>query len=323
MSPSWFHRHLCLAPSLLPVASPRLLSQEAWVSPERVCPWGKPLGSVPCSLADIPAEGRGVRCPPHAHVLAQAGGSASAEESRKREGEARQNLGRSQAPRSASEELQPPTGSYTARSLSAAEPPPPSLGQARQRGPGHGPCYRAPRGRLPRALLPSPGSSHRGSSGARRRGRPGLLLASAPPRRQLLGPAGSALHGGQRLPCGSAPHSVRAQHHGCRGQSLAPAGSALSVSGGQPWPAARFLPSHKQSRGAGASRVPWGWVFALLGDFGFPKSGVGASWGGGLSQPPLWSAVRRGLAMQWRVPAGSRRGWEAPRVRSSSWASRT
>lgn len=100
-----------LAPSLLPVASPRLLSREAWVSPERVCPWGKPLGSVPCSSADIPAEGRGVRCPPHARVLAQAGGSASAEESRKRAGEARQNRGPVPGTQAASEELQLPTGS--------------------------------------------------------------------------------------------------------------------------------------------------------------------------------------------------------------------
>ncbi|XP_068391010.1 uncharacterized protein [Eschrichtius robustus] len=66
----WVFLTPLLAPSLVPVASPRLLSQEAWVS----------LGAARLTFG---ADRRGARRPLRALVLARAGGSASAEEPRK------------------------------------------------------------------------------------------------------------------------------------------------------------------------------------------------------------------------------------------------
>ncbi|CAD7675550.1 unnamed protein product [Nyctereutes procyonoides] len=76
------------SPSLAPASYLRKLGSP-W---ERVCPWGRPLGFVPCGLADLGADRRGAGRPPRAQVLAQAGGSASAEECGRGEEDARRNL---------------------------------------------------------------------------------------------------------------------------------------------------------------------------------------------------------------------------------------
>lgn len=78
-------------------------------------------------------------------------------------------------------------------------------------------------------------------------------------------------------------------------------------------PPARWLASREQSRAEGLRppAVLGGWAFASLGgDFGFPHSSVRRAGAGGLvAVARLWlgSAVRQGLAVQWRVPAGSRK----------------
>ncbi|XP_032952249.1 complexin-2 isoform X2 [Rhinolophus ferrumequinum] len=110
MPPCWFHRHFCWSPLSSPSAAPASFLRKLGSPWERGCPWGRPLSSVPCSSADIPGRRKGARCPPHAHVLARAGGRASAEESRN-SGRERLAAISARAPRSATEELQPPTGS--------------------------------------------------------------------------------------------------------------------------------------------------------------------------------------------------------------------
>ncbi|KAF6280913.1 hypothetical protein mRhiFer1_009292 [Rhinolophus ferrumequinum] len=110
MPPCWFHRHFCWRPLSSPSAAPASFLRKLGSPWERGCPWGRPLSSVPCSSADIPGRRKGARCPPHAHVLARAGGRASAEESRN-SGRERLAAISARAPRSATEELQPPTGS--------------------------------------------------------------------------------------------------------------------------------------------------------------------------------------------------------------------
>ncbi|XP_001156711.2 complexin-2 isoform X1 [Pan troglodytes] len=90
--PGWELSHVSLislppllASSLISAASPRLLSREAWVSLGAGLPLGGGLWALcPAARQTFEADRNGAWRPPRARVLAQAGGSASAEESRKR-----------------------------------------------------------------------------------------------------------------------------------------------------------------------------------------------------------------------------------------------
>lgn len=188
----------------------------------------------------------------------------------------------------------------------------------------------APRGSLreassgPPALRPSPGSSRPPPAlPGRGAGRHGRLLASAPPRGQLPRPAGarpwprvSTAKADSGRPAGSSSRPVRAPHHGRPGQSRRPRGlrsPRQHRGGGQLLPTSRSPASCEQSRAEGlrpptrlgGGRLPRSW-----GGFRVPQSSVrGAGEGGLVAVARLWlgSAVRQGLAVQWRVPAGSRK----------------
>lgn len=88
-------------------------------------------------------------------------------------------------------------------------------------------------------------------------------------------------------------------------------------------PPSRSLASREQSKaeGLGPPALLGGGRLHRSGDFGFPQSSVRRAGEGGLvAVARLWlgSAVRQGLAVQWRVPAGSRKeGGRGDRRRGS------
>lgn len=195
------------------------------------------------------------------------------------------------------------------RAGSLERPWPQALRRGARRGrlPGPPPCSRQL-------------SAAAGSSGARRRAprapsRFSTTSGTAPAAPRVPA-AGQHCRGGQRPRASSSAPRGRAQRHGRPGQSPRPRGRRSPRQhrgGGQRLPPARWLASREQSRAEGLRppAVLGGWAFASLGgDFGFPHSSVRRAGAGGLvAVARLWlgSAVRQGLAVQWRVPAGSRK----------------
>lgn len=168
----------------------------------------------PAARRTFGADRRGARRPLRAHVLARAGGSASAEESRKRgQGEALQNLGPGRPGR--------PRWSCSFQQVRRTRARSPLrsrhllrwsrfAGETLAIGPALLSSLRA----ASSALLPSPGSSALPPAlPGRGGGRHGLQLASAPPRGELPRPAASSPWGqlshGRTAPARPAPLMVR------------------------------------------------------------------------------------------------------------------
>lgn len=250
---------------------------------------------MPCSLADTRADQRRAGRPPRARVLAQAGGSASAEECRKGEGDARQNLGpgRPGRPRRSCS-LQQVRRTH-ARSLLLSRH---LLRWSRFAGEtlAIGPAPPAPRGWLPPALLPSPGSSQPPPAlPGRGGGRHGLLLASAPPRGQLPHPAGSSLR------VSTAPADS--------GRPPAPLllGSGFSATASEDSPSSPRTPlpaSTPRRQAAVACRLLSGEPRTKPRGWGLPRSsGVGGGIDPGfrLPQSSVWGELGRGAQSQSRV----------------------
>lgn len=319
-SPPWFHRHLCwrLLSSRLP--APASFLRKLGSPWEQVCPWGRPLSSVPCSWADNQRTERGSA--PPACTCASPGGRERLRRGVQQEGEreARQNLGprrpgrprrscslqqvrrtRARSPRLRRRVLR--------RAGSLERPWPQALRRGARRGrlPGPPPCSRQL-------------SAAAGSSGARRRAprapsRFSTTSGTAPTAPRVPA-AGQHWRGGQRPPgrllgspgpC-SAPRPPRTVPSPPRAPLPASAPRRRTALATRPLAGE---PRTKQSRGAAASRCARGvGVCFARGDFGFPHSSVRRAGAGGLvAVARLWlgSAVRQGLAVQWRVPAGSRK----------------
>ena len=265
-------------------------------------------------------------------MLARAGGSASAEESRKRgQGEALHSLGpgRPGRPRWSCSFQQVRRTRARSRLRSRR-----LLRWSRFAGKtlAIGPALPSSRRAASSALLPSPGGSALPpalpgeAEGARAPTRFSTASGTAPAPRRVLPWGQRSLR--RTAPAGSSSGSVRAQHHGRGGQSSAPAGSVPRVSTVAADSSRRAPASQRtanKDRGlAGASRVPWEWVVVSVGVFRLPpgqcqgRSGEGAQSYSRVSC--LGSAVRQGLAVQWRVPAGSRKEVGRGDGHKRSWA---
>lgn len=318
MSPSRFHRQLCGRPLSSPSPAPASFLRKLGSPREQVCPWGKPL--APCLAArrltfGRTEEGFGAPTPPslHAHVLAQAGGSAAAEESEKREAEACRNLGPVRAP------------GRPQRSCSLQQ-----VRRTRARSPLRS-----------RHLLRRPGDpSHRPRRGApgRRRPRLSFLPRSSRRRRLFRGKAGSAssraLWGfSSRALWGSSPRVGAARADGSRptrgllsrfgpGPAPGPPQAPLLVSSAarQHRGRGQLPPAPDKAAGLGPRRsvgVGVG-VGMARGDFAPSPAVSGRAEEGGLVAIALRSTVHQGLAVQWRVPAGSQeKGGRRDRYRRS------
>lgn len=138
MFPSWFHRHFCWRPLSSLSPAPASFLRKLGSPWERVCPWGRPLSSVPCRSADI----RGGRKRGSAPLACTCTSPGRRERLRggvqkEGEGEARQNLGpgRPGRPRRSCSLQQV----RRTRARSVAESPPPPLKQVRGRDPSHRP----------------------------------------------------------------------------------------------------------------------------------------------------------------------------------------
>lgn len=197
--PSWSHGHLRWRPLPPEAPAPASFLRKLGSPWQRGCPWGGPLGSVPRSSADIrdSAPPAGTCASPGRRERLRGGVREEGE------GEARQNLGpgRPGRPRRSCSLQQV----RRTRARPVAEPPPPPPAQVGRGDPSRRPGAAGCGGRLPPALLPSPVAL-----GRRRLFRGAaeghwLLLASAPPRGQLLRLAGSPSRAalsrrGRRLP---------------------------------------------------------------------------------------------------------------------------
>ncbi|XP_032259644.1 complexin-2 isoform X1 [Phoca vitulina] len=106
---SWFH---CWRPLSSPSPAPASYLRKLGSPWERVCPWGRPLGFVPCSLADTRGGPKRGWAPP-ACTCASPGRRERLSRGVQKGGRRRAPESRSRAPWSAAEELQPPTGSCT------------------------------------------------------------------------------------------------------------------------------------------------------------------------------------------------------------------
>lgn len=236
MSPSWFQRHLCWRPLSSPSLAPAFFLRKLGSPWERVCPWGRALGSVPYRSADIRGGPKRGSAPP-ACTCASPGGrerlrGGVQEEG---EGEARQNLGpgRPGRPRRSCSLQQ--VRRTRARSLLLSRH---LLRWSRFAGEtlAIGPALRSSL-RAASSLLPSPGSSQPPPAlpgrGEGRRGSFSLQHRPGDSSRSRRGPLpGQHCTGGQRPPgrllSSLGPGSV--PRPGRRGQSLSPAGSAPRVS---------------------------------------------------------------------------------------------
>lgn len=294
--PSRLHRQLRWRPLSSPSPAPASFLGKLGSPREQVCPWGKPLAPAPgCS-----AEGqRGVRRPHRTHrpacTRASPGRWARCRRSPHRGAEARQDLGPGcrAAPRRSCT-----SSRFVAGALALpAEPPPPPPGD-----PGPRPRRGAAAGRcvLPGSLLPR--SSRRRRLFRGKAGAQGLSTA----------PGTDPGHGGGPRP-GSAPRArvpVRSRFGPGAEDGPGPRGlrsRQLGASAPRPWTA----PAASPEQSPGWARVPWGGGWASPGGSGpLALQPRGEPEGEGeLVAIALWSAVRRGLAAQWRVPSS----WESGR----------
>lgn len=283
-------RHLCWRPLSSPSPAPASFLWKLGSPWERVCPWGRPLGSVPGSSADI-RGGRKRGSVPPACTCASRGrkerlrGGVQEEG----EGEALQKLGPGHPGRPRRSCSLQQVRRTRARSLLLSHH---LLRWRRFAGetPAIGPALRGSQRAVSSACLPSPGSAQLPPAlPGRGGGRLGLLLASAPPQGQLPLPRGysprvSPSTGGQPPPrqllscfgSGSVPPPRRPvpRPHGLRSPRQHRGGGQLSAG-------ASFLASREQRPGTGASRVSWEWMVALMGEFRLPQSGVRGDLGRG------------------------------------------
>lgn len=258
--PSWSHGHLRWRPLPPEAPAPASFLRKLGSPWQRDCPWGGPLGSVPRSSADIrdSAPPAGTCASPGRRERLRGGVREEGE------GEARQNLGpgRPGRPRRSCSLQQV----RRTRARPVAEPPPPPPAQVGRgdpsRRPGAAGLRRAASSGPPsfsRSARPPPALPGRGG---------GPLAPSRFSTTSGTAPApGGVPFPGSPVPPGPAPPFVGS------GSGITAAEDGPRPRGGcspQLLPAGRFLTSLEQSRGAGASGVPWGWEDAPMGDFGFP-----------------------------------------------------
>lgn len=271
--------HLCWRPLSSPSPAPASFFRKLGSPWERVCPWGRPLGSVPCSPTDIRVGSkRGSAAPACTCASPGRRERLCGEAQEVGEGETCQNLGPGLPGRPRRSCSLQQVRRTRARSLSLSRH---RLRWSRFAGGtlAIGPALRSSLRAASSALLPSPSSSQLPPAlPGRGGGNPRLRIASAPPQGQLPLPAWhpprvSTCTGGQRPPgqllssfgSGSVPRQRRTvpgplwlrsprQHRG----------------GGQVFPGSGFPASREQRQGAGASRAPWEWVVDSMGGFRLP-----------------------------------------------------
>lgn len=289
-SPPWFHRHLCwrLLSSRLP--APASFLRKLGSPWEQVCPWGRPLSSVPCSWADNQRTERGSA--PPACTCASPGGRERLRRGVQQEGEreARQNLGPGRPGR--------PRRSCSLQQVRRTRARSPRLRRRvlRRAGSLERPWPQALRRGARRGRLPGPPPCSRqlsaatGSSGARRRAprapsRFSTTSGTAPAAPRVPA-AGQHCRGGQRPRASSSAPRGRAQRHGRPGQSPRPRGRCSPRQhrgGGQRLPPARWLASREQSRAEGLRppAVLGGWAFASLGGISASRTAASGELGQG------------------------------------------